>query len=170
MHVDRELRAVAGRQIAIAARRDRLVVDGGAGRRGPGREHPEPRGLLAVPAGADAVAAAWPQTAEEDAAERVRALLRDRLAAAVQQLHRRPRRKPGRIDLPGAAVGVDCRLGGAAASEEHDRNDGSRDRSTSPRKYVRNSSTPKRPPSHNATGDASCGLWLLGAAGLGRHL
>ncbi len=73
--VNRQLGPVAGRQVAVPARGDRLAVDAGAGRRRLRRQDLERRRFRAVSRQADGVAAARGDVAEEDAAEFVGASL-----------------------------------------------------------------------------------------------
>ena len=105
VHAVRELRPVPGREVAVAAARDRLVVHARVPGRGPlgadgqlGRER-------AVGDAPHTVARPLRHVAEQEAAERARALrLHDR-ARAVHQRHRRGRRETGHVHLARAA---DC--------------------------------------------------------------
>ena len=114
--IDRQLGPVARGQVAVSTRRDRLFVDVGAGRRGLGRENPQGSRLRAP--GDDPVAVSRRDVAKEDPAEVIGALRRDFDALFVVEGHRRPRRKPGRVDLFDAPVRLERRGLGAQRKQQ----------------------------------------------------
>ena len=125
VHVDRQLGAVAGGQIAVAAGRDRLVVDGGARRSRLPREHRQRLRCLASRRGPHPVAASRRHVAEQGAAQRIGLPRGDRRPGAVQQRHLRARRQTGHVDLLNAAVRAERGLGrrdaGPRRGHEHER-------------------------------------------------
>ena len=133
VHVDRELGAVAGRQVPVAARGDRLAVAVRARRGGALGEHGQRPGLLAAALDPHAVPVARLDLAEDQAAEPVRARGPDRAPAGVQQGRARARREAGHVDLPRAAVRVDRGLRGARGGREHEREDDGGGDADSPR-------------------------------------
>ena len=117
--VDRELRAVASPQIAVPARRDVLVVDPGARRRRPRREHADRSRGPAVRR--EPVPGARLDGAVDDAAELARALAVDDVAVPAQELRPRPRLETRRVDLLGAPVRVERRALGAVGRRRQQR-------------------------------------------------
>jgi hypothetical protein len=124
VHVDGQLGAVAGREVAVARGRQGLVVDVGAGRRGRGAGHRQRIGLLPAVDGAHAVAAARLDLAEQQPAEEAGLARLNGLARTVDQSHPLIRRETGHVDLLGAAMGAERRgrgSGGCAheSCEQH---------------------------------------------------
>ena len=128
VHVDRELGAVARGQVLVAVVGDLLLVDAGIPRRGGVRVDGYRRGLGAA-GEPDAISAAGPDLAVDDAAQRIGALADDHVAGRVQQRSVRVRFEPCRVDLLGAAVRIDayrcCCCCGRAQHEQ--RRNGGRD-------------------------------------------
>ena len=126
VHVDRELGPVAGREVAVAAGRDPLVVGLGAQRRRTVREHGQLRGLRTA-FGPYAVRAAGRHVTEQQRAEGVDPLGLHRAPAAVDQTQQRAGLGAGDVDLLGAAAGRERgrrgRRGNARSGEQHDHRD-----------------------------------------------
>jgi hypothetical protein len=135
--VDRQLRAVARGQVAVAARGERLVVDVLARRRRLLGEHGKGLGLVAPVRGADDVSVAGLHAAEQEAALRVRALPRNRPAGCVDERHLRVGRQARHVDLFDAAVRIDRSMGRGRAEDERD----SSEENNSPH-HLRDSITP----------------------------
>ncbi len=121
VHVDRELRPVARREVAVAVVRDRLVVDVRIPwRRGIGVHRDRSR-LGPAGGGAHAVSPARWHVAEQQPAERVRALRVEGRSVGPQQRHARVRRQACDVDLLGAPVCAERCLCGRTGGVDHDR-------------------------------------------------
>jgi hypothetical protein len=107
MDVDRQLGPVARGQVPVPARRDRLAVEVGAGRRGLGRQHLQRSRFRPFGSETDAIAAPRSDVAKQGPAEVVGAPRRDLDAFAVVERHLSARGQAGRIDLFHAPTGFE---------------------------------------------------------------
>ena len=142
MHVDRELGAVAGGQIAVAVRRDDLVVDVCARRSRLAREHGQ-RVRFRPIGGPHAVAASWRDAPEQRAAEGVDGLGGHGRACAVHQRQLLARGGARDIDLLHAATRAELASAAFAAptpAAEHERQNSGTQRDEQARPPPRNPS------------------------------
>ena len=136
VHVDRELRPVARRQVAVAALGDLLVVDvlARAARTSSRARSAAPTSALrrrrgrgsrcpASPCGRGGRPACWRASCERSSPRR------------VEERHPRARVEPGHVDLLDAPARVERRLGRARAARQRERDGGSPHQELAPRPH-----------------------------------
>src|SRR4051794_4242449 len=114
MDIDRELGSVAGPQVLIALRVDRLVVDLRARRCGALRNHRER--TRSLPSGANPITGRRLHVAEQDAAQAVGALRDHGMTGSVEEGDALLRAEAGRVHLTNAPMGAEPRGGSACGA------------------------------------------------------